>query len=154
LNVYTAVDAGEHRVDRVALWAGVVATALVVSLLAVLGCMVARVLLGATIIAPRGGAEFIATTPFQLSVAAIVATAGAGVLVQLLMYVTPRPQLFFGLISATATAVVAIWPFTTAAGGLSQLATSAVHMSLGLAIWLLTATVVRHAGQVQWAGPT
>jgi hypothetical protein len=154
LNVYTAVDASEHRVDRLALWAGAVATALVVSLLAVLGCMVARVLLGVAIIAPRGGAEFIATTPFQLSVAAIVATAGAGVLVQLLMYVTPRPQLFFGLISATATGVVAIWPFTTAAGGLSQLATSAVHMSLGVAIWLLTATVVRHAGQAQWAGPT
>jgi len=154
LNVYTAVDASEHRVDRVALWAGMVATGLVVSLLAVLGFMVTRVLLGATVLAPRGGTAFIATTPYQLSIAAIVATAGAGVLVQLLMYVTPRPLLFFGLISATATGVLAIWPFTTAADGLSQVATSAVHVSLGLAIWLLTATVVRHAGQATWAGPT
>jgi hypothetical protein len=63
--------------------------------------------------------------------------------------VTPRPLLFFGLISATATGVLTIWPFTTAADGLSQLATAAVHLSLGLAIWLLTATVVRHA----WLAP-
>jgi hypothetical protein len=149
LDVYTAVDAGEHRVDRVALWAGMVATGLVVSLLAVLGYMVTRVLLGAAVIAPRGGAAFVAPSPYQLSVAAIVATAGAGVLVQLLMYVTPRPLLFFGLISATATSVLTIWPFTTAADGLSQLATAAVHLSLGLAIWSLTAIVVRHA----WLAP-
>jgi hypothetical protein len=149
LNVYTAVDAGENRLDRVGLWAGLVATGLVVSLLAVLGFMATRVVLGAAIIAPRGGTAFIATSPYRLSVAAIVATAGAGVLVQLLMYVTPRPLLFFGLISATATGVLTVWPFTTAAGGLSQVATAAVHLSLGLAIWLLTATVVRHA----WLAP-
>lgn len=146
MDVYTAVDAGGTRVDRVALWAGMVATGLVVNLLAMCGYMLSRVLLNAAIIAPRGGTAFIATTPYQLAVAAIVATAGAGVLVQLLIYVTPRPLLFFGLISATATGVLAIWPFTTAAGGLSQMATSALHLTLGLAIWLLTGTVVRHAG--------
>jgi hypothetical protein len=149
LNVYTAVDAGEYRLDRVALWAGMVATALVASLLAVLGVMATQGLLGATVISPRGGVAFATTTGYELAVAAIVATVGAGVLVQLLMYVTPRPLLFFSLISALGTGVVAVWPFTTAAGVLDQVATSAVHLSLGVAIWLLTATVVRHA----WLAP-
>jgi hypothetical protein len=126
-------------------WAGAVSTALVAGLVAVFGVVAARGLLGVEIIYPCGGPSFKAITAPQLTIAATVAAVGAAVLVQALMYVTPRPLLFFGLISALATAILAVWPFTTAADFRSQCATGAVHLALGIAISTLTATVVRHS---------
>jgi len=134
-----------RHIDRLTIWAGIVATALVASLLAVLGVIATRGLLGVDIIYPRGGQAFQDTTPYQLTFAATVGAVAAGVLVQLLMYVTPRPLLFFGLISMLATAVLVVWPFTTAAVMLSRVATSVVHLALGVAISTLTTTVARHS---------
>lgn len=148
MNVYPAVEADGYRLDRTALWAGTIATALVAGLLAMLEDMAAQGLLKVDLIAPRGGPAFATTTAYQLTLSAIVATALASVLVQVLMYVSPRPLLFFGLIGSTATGVVSLWPFTTAAVAASQFATAAAHLSLGMAIWVLTATIARHARSV------
>jgi len=148
VNVYPAVEADGYRLDRTALWAGTIATAVVAGLLAMVEDMAAHGLLKVELIAPRGGPSFANTTAYQLTLAAIVATALASVLVQVLMYVTPRPLLFFGLIGTMATGVVSLWPFTTAAMVTIQFATAAAHLTLGVVISMLTVTVARHAWSV------
>jgi hypothetical protein len=147
VELYTSpiAEPADRQLDRLALCAGTVSTALVAGLVAVLGVVAARGLLGVEIIYPCGGPSFKAITAPQLTVAATVGAAGAAVLVQALMYVTPRPLVFFGLISALATAILTVWPFTTAADLRSQCATCVVHLALGVAISMLTATVVRHS---------
>src|SRR4051794_20282821 len=103
-----AIGAEDYQLDRLTLWAGVVATALVAGLVAVFGVIAARGVLGVEIIRPRGGQAFGYITATQLTFAATIGAFSAGVLVQLLMYVTPRPLLFFGLISALATAALTL----------------------------------------------
>jgi hypothetical protein len=145
LSMLPIAEPDGRQLDRLALCAGTLSTALVAGLVAVLGVIAARGLLGVEIIYPSGGASFKTITAPQLTVAATVGAVAAAVLVQALMYVTPRPVLFYGLISVLATAILAVWPFTTTAVFRSQCATCVVHLALGIAISTLTVTVVRHA---------
>jgi hypothetical protein len=60
--------------------------------------------------------------------------------------VTPRPLLFFGLISWLITAAVALWPLTTEAGAVAKVASTLVYLGIGTAISTLTTTVARYSG--------
>ena len=139
-------SAGHRRLDWIGLFAGTMATALVSGLVAVVGIIAARAVLDVEIIGPRGGQAFQDATPGQLTFIAAFGAFSAGVLVQALVYVTPRPLLFFGLITWLVTAAVALWPLTTTAGALAKVASMLVYLAIGAAISTLTSTVARHAG--------
>jgi hypothetical protein len=123
------------------LWGGGVATAIVAALVALVGVLVTRWLVGIPLMAPmRDGAYGdVHTTSLVLLAAAasLVATA----LLHLLLLSTPRPTLFFGWIIALATVLAVVVPFTTAAPLDQKAATAVVFLILGVAIGTLLSGV-------------
>jgi Family of unknown function (DUF6069) len=123
------------------LWGGGVATAIVAALVALVGVLVSRWLVGIPLLAPmRDGAYGdVHTTTLVLLVAAasLVATA----LLHLLLLTTPRPTLFFGWIITLATVLAVVVPFTTAAPLDQKAATAIVFLILGVAIGTLLSGV-------------
>ena len=129
--------------DRPGLLAGTIATSLVAGQIAVLGVVAAHTLLGADIIGPHGDRTYAATTVYEVTAIAIGGALCSGLLLHVLSYITPRPLLFFGWITWLATALLALWPFSTAAGALSKIATAAVYLAIGVAIATLMRMVAR-----------
>jgi hypothetical protein len=127
------------------LWAGGVATAVVAALIALAGVLISRWLFSVPILAPRqdGAWGNVSTGMYVLAAAgaALVATA----IMYLLLVTTPRPQMFFGWIMALATLVAVVFPFSTTAPLEQKLATAAVNLVLGIAIWTLTMQVAARA---------
>jgi hypothetical protein len=123
------------------LWGGGVATAIVAALVALVGVLVSRWLVGIPLLAPmRDGAYGdVHTTTLVLLVAAasLVATG----LLHLLLLSTPRPTLFFGWIISLATVLAVVLPFTTAAPLEQKAATAIVFLVLGVAIGTLLSGV-------------
>jgi hypothetical protein len=122
-----------------------VATAVVAALIALVGVLIARWLFSVPILAPRqdGAWGNVSTGMYVLSAAgaALVATA----IMYLLLVTTPRPQMFFGWIMALATLAAVVFPFSTTAPMEQKLATAAVNLVLGIAIWTLTMQVAARA---------
>ena len=135
-----------RSLDWTGLFAGTMATALVAGLVALVGIIATRAVLHVEIIGPRGGQEFSDAAPGQLTFLAAFGAFNAAALVQALVCVTPRPLLFFGLISWLITTAVALWPLTTDAGVLSKAASTLVYLCVGATISSLTTTVARYAG--------
>lgn len=139
------------------LWGGGVATAIVAALVALVGVLVTRWLVGIPLLAPmRDGAYGnVHTTSLVLLVAAasLVATG----LLHLLLLSTPRPTLFFGWIIALATVLAVVVPFTTAAPLDQKTATAVVFLILGVAIGTLLSGVgaraIRPPVNARYVGP-
>ena len=64
---------------------------------------------------------------------AAVALAATG-LMNLLLFATPYPRVFFGWIIGLATVVAVVFPFSTTAPISQKLATAVVNLVLGIAI--------------------
>src|SRR5204862_2657891 len=103
-------------VDAGKLWAGGLATAAVAALVTVVGVLVARGLIGVSLLAPKGeGVWGDASTGWYAVGAAVAALLATGVM-HLLLLVTPRPLRFFGWLVTLATAAAVVAPFVTSAG--------------------------------------
>jgi hypothetical protein len=147
VDAYSAKMAGgaARELDAPALWAGVMATAVVAGLIAILGVVAAHVVFGTNVVRPDGERSFADATVSGLALSAVVLALIGGVLVHVLAYLTGRALLFFGCIVTLETALLALWPFTTNAASLPKLATSMVHLAIGTAVVCLTTTSTRHA---------
>jgi hypothetical protein len=122
------------RVDAGPLWAGGAATAIVAALVAVVGTLACRWLLGIPILAPaKDGAYGDAHTTGLVLVAAAAALV-ATLLLWLLLLSTPRPLTFFHWIVGLVTAVMVLFPFSTGAPLSQKVATAVVDLVLGIAI--------------------
>jgi hypothetical protein len=139
-------DAATNRVrpDSARFWAGVVATAVVAALIALVGILVCRWTLNIPILAPTGdGAWGNAHTAEYVLVVAMIAIIAGGLL-YLLVLGTPQPGMFFGWIMGLATIVAVVYPFSTSAPLDQKVATALVDLVLGIAITsLLTAVAAR-----------
>lgn len=134
------------------LWGGGIATAIVAALVALVGVLVSRWLVGIPLLAPmRDGAYGdVHTTSLVLLVAAasLIATG----LLHLLLLSTPRPTLFFGWIIGLATVLAVVVPFTTAAPLDQKAATAVVFLILGIAIGTLLSGVGARSVRVRRTG--
>ena len=134
------------------LWGGGIATAIVAALVALVGVLVSRWLVGIPLLAPmRDGAYGdVHTTSLVLLVAAasLIATG----LLHLLLLTTPRPTLFFGWIIGLATVLAVVVPFTTAAPLDQKAATAVVFLILGIAIGTLLSGVGARSVRVRRTG--
>ncbi|GIJ47883.1 hypothetical protein Val02_47690 [Virgisporangium aliadipatigenens] len=137
----TVVDVG-FPVD---LWAGTVATAMVAGLVALTGTVAARAAGDVRIIAPAAHGGYLVASPLRLTAAALVATAGAALLMHLLLVLSPQPFLFFGWVSVLMTTLITLWPFTTSADVPAQAATALVYLAIGGCVTGLTASVARES---------
>lgn len=133
------------RVDARTLWSGGVATALVVALIALVGVVVFRGVLGIPILAPEGdGVWGDVSTLWLMAVAAICALLAVA-LVHLLLLSTPRALSFFSWIVGLATVVAGVAPFVTDADLGSKLASALINVVIGFAILGLVSGVARSA---------
>jgi Family of unknown function (DUF6069) len=139
------------------LWGGGVATAIVAALVALVGVLVTRWLVGIPLLAPmRDGAYGDAHTTSLVLLVAAAALIATGLL-HLLLLSTPRPTLFFGWIIGLATVLAVVVPFTTAAPLDQKAATAIVFLILGVAIGTLLSGVgarsIRVRGGGAYGGP-
>ncbi len=135
----------QRRIDEKMLWSGGAATAVVAGLIALVGILVCRWLFKVPILAPsRDGAWGDASTAGYVLAAAAVALAATG-LMNLLLFATPYPRVFFGWIIGLATVVAVVFPFSTTAPLSQKAATAVVNLILGIAIGSLIGEVSRRA---------
>jgi|SRR5271157_579873 len=135
----------QRRIDEKMLWSGGVATAVVAGLVALVGILVCRWLLKVPILAPsRDGAWGDASTAGYVFASAAIALAATG-LMNLLLFATPYPRVFFGWIIGLATVVAVVYPFSTTAPLSQKAATGVVNLVLGIAIGTLIGEVSRRA---------
>jgi len=122
-----------RTVDARQLWSGGAATAVVAALIALVGILVCRWLLGIPILAPRqhGAWGDASTAGYAIAAAAaLVATA----IMHLLLIATPRPRMFFTWIIGLATVIAVVYPFSTTAPLSQKVATAVINLVLGAAI--------------------
>jgi hypothetical protein len=127
------------------LWAGGVATALVVALIGLVGVVVFRGVFNIHVLAPEGEGTWGDVSTVQLMVAAGVAALLATALVHILLLSTPRALSFFAWIIMLATVAAAVAPFATGADLDSKFATAAINAVIGIAILSLVSGVARSA---------
>jgi uncharacterized protein DUF6069 len=132
------------RPDSGRFWAGAAATAVVASLIALVGILISRWIFNIPVLAPAGdGAWGNAHTGEYALVAALVALIAAGLL-YLLVLGTPQPGSFFDWIMGLATLAAVVYPFSTSAPADQKAATAVVNLVLGIAIIsLLTGLATR-----------
>jgi drug/metabolite transporter (DMT)-like permease len=140
------------QVDTRSLWTGGLATALVAALVAVVGVLVARGLLGIPVLAPKRNGAFGDVTTIQLALLAAASALVATVLLHVLLLAVPRPLIFFGWIVALATAAMSLLPFAGTAALEAKLATSIIYLLIGLAIGSLLTSVASWA--IRRSSPT
>jgi Family of unknown function (DUF6069) len=154
---YSAMSGQPARpvVDARSLWAGGVAAALVASLVAIVGVLIAEGLLDVPVVAPsRSDGMFGDANTTHLALSAGMGALAATGLIHLLILLTPRPMAFFGWIVGLVTLTAALWPFATDAARASQLATAAIYLAVGVAIGTLVASVATRAVRRAYAiGP-
>jgi Family of unknown function (DUF6069) len=122
------------KVDAGQLWAGGVATAIIVALVAVVGTLACRWLFNIPMLAPAKDGAYGDVHTTGLVLAAAGAALAATLILNLLLISTPRPLLFFRWIVTLATIVVVLYPFSTSAPLSQKVATAAVDLVIGFAI--------------------
>jgi hypothetical protein len=133
------------------LWSGAIAAAVVAALIALLGLLVARGLLHIAVLAPNGDGTWGDASTIIYAGAAAAAALIATALVQLLFRFTPQPMTFFAWIWALLTVISAIGPFLPSADLAEQVATAAINVLIGIAIYELVAGTARRS--LLWPTP-
>ncbi|SHN24885.1 DUF6069 family protein [Cryptosporangium aurantiacum] len=128
-------------VDARTLWAGGAAAALVAALVAVVGVVIARGIFDVPVLAPRRAGAFGDASTGTLAVSAAVGALLATALIHLLLISTPRPFVFFGWVVTLVTAVATLVPLSYDADWAPRLATSVIHLVIGIAIGTLVSGV-------------
>ncbi|MEU6859439.1 DUF6069 family protein [Glycomyces sp. NPDC046736] len=130
----SSVDAGK-------LWAGGFGTAVVAALVALVGILLVRGVLGIHILSPSDAGTYgDATTTTYAFGAFAVAVLATGV-VHVLLLLMPRPMSFFNWIMLLVIAVGVLIPFTVSAATESQIATAALNLVIGICVMSLLNSV-------------
>jgi hypothetical protein len=129
--------------DAGRLWAGGLATAVVSALIAVVGILIARGVLGLAVVAPKGdGVWGDASTATYALVAGAAALAATGLL-QLLAVTTPRYGQFFSWIMGLLTAIATVAPLGLDLDLASRVATAVINLVIGIAITSILKGIAR-----------
>ncbi|MFC8507594.1 DUF6069 family protein [Streptomyces sp. NPDC057411] len=133
------------RLDPVRLWSGGAMTAVVAALMAVVGVLLVRGVLGIPVFAPEGDGAMGDASTGLLAGGAAVAALAATALLHLLILGTPQPGRFFAWIVGLATMVMVLLPFTTGLPLDARIGTAAVYLAIGVTIGSLLSAVARGA---------
>jgi hypothetical protein len=131
--------------DMRRLWLGGVATAVVAALIVVVGVVIARGILGISVLAPATAGDLgTSATAVYAVFAAACALLATGVL-NLLLLGAPRPLAFFTWITALATVLAVATPFGQGAPLSSKVFTALINLIVGVAVISLLNGVARSA---------
>lgn len=139
---YGGSPTGRVTVDAKRLWSGGLATACVAALVAVVGVLITRDVLGFALadsaVVVSVGDSFTVDYALTAFLVALLATA----LAHALSVSTPRPQAFFGWIVGLATAAAAVVPFARDGSLGAQISVAVINLFIGLSIGSLLSTVL------------
>jgi hypothetical protein len=119
------------------LWAGGAAAALVAAMIALVGILTCRGILGIPVLAPKGQGTWGNANTVSYMLGAAVAALLATALIQALLMFTPSPYTFFGWVVSLATLVAVLLPFAVGAHRDSEFTTAVINLMLGVAIGTL-----------------
>src|ERR1700761_1756118 len=135
------------KLDMRRLWLGGVATALVAALIVVVGVLIARGILGISVLAPATADDLgTSATAVYAVFAAVCALLATGVL-NLLLLGAPRPLAFFTWITALADVLAVTTPFSQGAPLSSKVFTALINLLVGVAVISLLSGVARAAAR-------
>jgi hypothetical protein len=132
---------GHLTVDAGRLWAGGAATALVASLVALVGLLVTRGVLDIPVLAPRSEGTLGDDAWERYVSAAVLASILATGLMHLLIVSTPRPLTFFTWIGSLATVAAALAPFLRGADLEPTVSAAVINLLIGISIITLLRSV-------------
>jgi Family of unknown function (DUF6069) len=133
------------ELDMRRLWLGGVATAVVAALIVVVGVIIARGILGISVLAPATAGDLgTSATAVYAVFAAACALAATGVL-NLLLLGAPRPLAFFTWITALAGVLAVATPFSQGAPLSSKVFTALINLLVAVAVISLLNGVARSA---------
>jgi hypothetical protein len=132
-------------VDPRRLWAGGAVSAVVASLVALVGVLACRWLFNLSVLAPRQDGAYGDMHTTGLILIAFAGAIGATALVQLLMMGTQRPLMFFGWIAGLVTVIAALFPFSTTAALEGKIATAVVNLAIGITVGVLVSGVAKRS---------
>jgi hypothetical protein len=135
------------------LWTGGAATAIVGALIAILGVLLVRGVLGVPLLAPTEAGTLGDASTLVLAVLAALAALLATGLMHALLLTTPRPWQFFNAIIALLTLIAAVLPFLSGAERTSKVATAIIVIVIGATIGALLTGVARSAVKVRRTPP-
>ncbi|MBY8848798.1 DUF6069 family protein [Saccharothrix sp. MB29] len=139
-----------RRFAAATLWAGSVATALVTGLLAIVGILVARGLLGVDVLAPKGDGVWGNANTLTYALTSAACALGATALLQLLLATTPNAIRFFSWIMVLLTAIAVVLPLSLSVSPEAKAFTAVLNLVIGVVIVLLLRGVVGSARR-KWA---
>jgi hypothetical protein len=120
-----------------------VATAVVATLIALVGVLVVRVVLRIAGYTLSGASGFGGSATVAVCVAAAAGALVATGLAHVLIITTPRPLTYLSWIVGLATAVAVVVPLVTGASLVLALGQAVVHFAVGMTIGTLVITAVR-----------
>jgi hypothetical protein len=123
------------------LWAGGFGTAVVAALVALVGILLVRGVLGIHILSPSDAGTYGDATTTTYAFGAFGAAVLATGVLHILLLLMPRPMSFFNWIMLLVIAVGVLIPFTVAAEVESQVATAALNLVIGICIMSLLNSV-------------
>jgi hypothetical protein len=133
------------RLDARRLWAGAVVSAVIASLVAVAGILVARGLLDVPLLAPRAEGVWGSVSTGAYALAAAVLTLAAAGIMQLLWLVVPRPTWYFGWLVGLATLIGMVAPLSLNVEFGSKVATATMDLVMGIVVSVLITSTARSA---------
>jgi len=142
-------------IDAGRLWAGGFGTAVVAALVALVGILLVRGVLGIHILSPSDAGTYGDTTTTTYAFGAFAAAILATGVLHVLLLLMPRPMSFFNWIMLLVIAVGVLIPFTVVADLDSQIATAALNLVIGICVMSLLNSVAGIATRVSRgpAGP-
>jgi hypothetical protein len=146
----TPAAPAEPAVDARKLWSGGLATAVVAGLIGLVGLLIVRALLQIPYLAPEQAGALGDERTIVLVLGAAAAALAATGLAHLLLVSTPRPLAYLGWIVGLGTAIAAVLPLLEGGPLAVRVATSAIHLAIGLAIGsLATGTAMAASGRTR-----
>lgn len=139
---YDATPTRRVTVDAKRLWSGGLATACVAALVAVVGVLVARDVLGFELADSAVVLSVGDSLTLDYALTAFLAALLATALAHALSVSTPRPQAFFGWIIGLATVAAAVVPFARDGSLGGQISVALINLVIGLSIGSLLSTVL------------
>jgi hypothetical protein len=131
--------------DMRRLWVGGVATAVVAALIVLVGVVIARGILGISVLAPASAGDLGTSATAVYAVFAAACALLATGLLNLLLLGAPRPLAFFTWITALAGVLAVTMPFTQGAPLSSKVFTALINLIVTVAVISLLNGVARSA---------
>lgn len=145
---YDSSESRSERRDHLdpgRLWAGGVATAVVAGLVAVVGILISRGLVGVAILAPKGSGVWGNANTVTYALLSAAAGLLATGLMHLLAVSTPSASTFFGWIMMLLTLIAVVIPLSLAVDWQSKIATALLNLAIGIVITIVVTSMAANA---------